>query len=166
MGTGMFLFRTLTLKREKSDLNLLMARLGRQKRAYSREASIFARQSNQQRTALSQWYNMNLQALRDSNTQQAGLDGSSNTSFGGLTCGLNANQSAQMQALTADYQAKLQQIEAEQQLKEQEIKDKEADLEEEMALVKTEMEQIDAELKEVEKACSESIKDSAPKYVA
>lgn len=166
MGTGMFLFRTLTLKREKSDLNLLMARLGRQKRAYSREASVFARQFNQARNAETQRYNFQLQSMRDSNTQQAGIDNSSNTSFGGLTCGLNAEQSAQMQMLTAQYQAALRQIEEDQKIKEQEIKDKEADLEEEMALVKTEMEQIDAELKEVEKACSESIKDSAPKYVA
>ncbi len=167
MGTGLFLFRTLTLKREKSDLNLLMARLGRQKRAKTREVGALARDFNQKRSIFSQQYQHELQAMKASNTTNDVNNNTSGSSgFNCFTNGANNNMFMDQQVLYQQYQQALQALEAQQQEEERRIKEEEADIEEQIQIAKTEMDQIDAELKEAEKAAEQSAKDSAPKYVA
>lgn len=167
MGTGLFLFRTLTLKREKSDLNLLMARLGRQKRTITRQTGALAREFNQRRSIFTQQYQHALQAMQASNTTNGVIENASNTSgYNCFTGGANNNMFMEQQMLYQQYQQALQQLEMEQQQEEERIKEEEADIEEQIQIAKTEMDQIDAELKEAEKAAEQSAKDSAPKYVA
>ena len=167
MGTGLFLFRTLTLKREKSDLNLLMARLGRQKRNITRQTGALARDFNQRRSIFTQQYQHALQAMKSSNTTNEVIENTSNTSGSNcFTGGSNNNMFMEQQILYQQYQQALQQLEMEQQQEEERIKEEEANIEEQIQIAKTEMDQIDAELKEAEKAAEQSAKDSAPKYVA
>ena len=165
MGVGLFLFRTLTLKREKSDLNLLMARLSRQKRVITRQSGDLARAISQERRNITQKYQHDVSAWKSSNTSQNTLEGGGTP--GNYDCFLGTNGSIlNNNPYYLNYQTALENLELKQQEEEARIKEEEADIEEQLALAKTELEQIDAELKEAEKAASEAAKDSAPKYVA
>lgn len=168
MGVGLFLFRTLTLKRERSALNLLMTRLSRQKRAITRRVGDLTRDFSAQRKALTLEFQHAQQGFQLSNTAQAGLDGSSgmsgyNCQFGSVT-GWNNNPN--YQKLYSDYQIALQNLENEREIEEKNLKEEEDDIQEQIDIAKAEMEQIQAELKQVEEQIAQAAKDGAPKYMA
>ncbi len=164
MGVALFMFKSLTLMREKSSLNLRLMSLSRQKMALTRKSSIFAREFNDKRKWARQAYQAGLDAAQQSTDTQAAIDGSTNSYVNGLNC-LNTNNGNRQQ-LQLDYQAAIDDIEAEQKAMEEEIAAEQLEIDEEQKLVQNQLEMISEELKSTEDAMKQAAKDGAPKYVA
>ena len=163
MGVALFMFKSLTLMREKSSLNLRLMSLSRQKMALSRKSSIFAREFNDERKLVRQQYEAMRDAGNESNMTQNAIDGSTNSYTSGLSCPQNSTylKDAQFQ-----YQAAIDDIEARQKAKEEEIAADQLEIDEEQKLVQNQLEMISEELKSTEDAMKQAAKDGAPKYVA
>ena len=84
MGVALFLFKSLTLQREKSSLNLRLAQLGRKRIRLTHSASAKARAFSSERRELRNWLNSQLDGLRSGEASRTALEGGSTSPRLGL----------------------------------------------------------------------------------
>lgn len=164
MGVSAFLFTSLMLKRERSGINMRIRHIMTRKIGMTSIASAISRQFSAKRREANNWFNSQCAALQNNAQNMAMIQGGQ-TAGNPYGCSIFQN-SPEYTQLNNQYQAMLAQLEEEQKCEAERQEAEELELQQEQDLLQTRLAMINEDIKAIDEALKQEIKDGAPKFVA